>query len=526
MPIRGLDETRAVAKQGYFVKVPQGAFKRTRICIDGNWFVRKYGQLGNIHDILLYGNEQMVRKPLQKLIEFSKLNQVDLMWIWDGIDFDRPQVSIPATPEQMLAETFNEYRRHRFLKAGRFWRNLVGNLGVVRAVNKILWENKIVVVTAPYSATAQCAYFMNINACSYIFGKSDALLFEGVDKIILDLLNDKLEIDLVEVFHKDKFLDEYNMTPRLFSILGLVAGCELCPTVPNCAAVFSFMDILEIVQSQDLIEYIKNNNPTEVANAYTQQFLKAIALISYMPVMKVSSRVAPYTEDSAPANMEELVGAKLSPAFYEALFCNKMSPVLLHMLIRKRPEDAKHWPFLKAACSMLRSKKGKLSDSHSKPKEAPNNRARAFAATLIPSISPTEDLGLSIQLLILLSIRLGLLEAPFVPKLLCLCSQPFTKDELEIEFPTLRYFAELSQLQDVLMMVRQASELTSGDSLPNLFNEEMTMFSSAYYSTVGREGEPGRINSSFLCALREFLETNRELSPMVSNIIDELNAAN
>lgn len=522
MPIRGLDETRKQAKQNFLLKIPQGAFKKMRICIDGNWFLRKYANIADIHRAFLFGMEEMIGQSLLKLIRFKEANEIDLMWVWDGIDFERPQATNQISLEASVEQGFREYAQKNYSKAGKFWRNLVVKKSEIETTNRILEENGVSVVTAPYSATAQCAYFMSAGACSYIFGKSDVLLFEGVDKVILDIFDEEGKATYLDVFHKNRFLEFFSLSPKLFSILGLLLGCDFCPTIPKCANDFSFDKVFMLIQgSEDLVKAIKNSCEEDVAKKYIEQLFKGLALITYLPVMKTSGSVQPYSEDHVPKNLDKLIGARLAPGFYEAMFLNKISYTLLNFLGKEKSSevDPKVMKMAETMISKMKKERGqgKIAEDHSS-----KSAESLFVSSLCPSISVTGDLDSSTEFLLMLSIHLNQLESPFVPKLLCLLDQPSVKDELKIKPQTLRYYIGLSQLFNTFRELREMAELLGGRNLGGLFSRQPVLFSSSFHETFGESGISGKNNLRFLTQVQEFLKANQKFSPIVANIIEEI----
>lgn len=519
MPIRGLEEVRKHPGQNFFLKVPQKAFKKMRICIDGNWFLKKYVDVSSICEGLMGGMDRVVREPLSKLLEFKRENEVDLIWVWDGMCFGRPQ---GASNEGLLGEGLKEYKKQNYRKAGKLWRSLVMQKSEMDVVNKMLEENGVVVVSAPYSATAQCAYFMSAEACSYVFGKSDVLLFEGVDRIILDMSDGSGKPHL-DVFHKSRFLEFFGLTPKTFCVLGLLLGCDFCPTVPKCAIDFSFSAVFKMAKgSEDLLKMIKGTCDEGTGKKYTEQFLRGLMLVMYHPVMKTSGSVQPYSEEHVPRNLEKIFGAKLAPGFYENLFMNRVSCDVLQIMGRIKGID-KESRMTKLVESVL----ARMKDEAKKDGKGLRDGAGLqglFMNIVCPGMVLPKGADPSVGVVLLTSIQLGELEAPFCQKILCLHGQAAGKEHLEICDETLKYYESVSRMFNYVKEMKEVYETTVGRDLPGLFSQPPMLFSSCFHEAFGFSGEAGESNRGFLRNVLELLVANRRLYPAIPGIIEEIEA--
>lgn len=521
MPIRGLEEVRKHPGQNFFLKVPQKAFKKMRICIDGGWFLRKYVDVSSICKGFLFGIEEIVKAPLSKLLEFRDENEIDLIWVWDGIDLNRSQGTSYADSDTLLSEGLKEYKQKNYRKAGKFWRNFIMQKSEMDIVNRILEEKGVVVITAPYSATAQCAYLMSAEACSYAFGKSDVLLFDGVDKIILDM-SDGSGKPCLDVFHKSRFLEFFNLNSRTFSALGLLLGCDFCPTMPKCATDFSFNSVFSLIKgSEDLLKMIKNTCDEGTGKKYTEQFLRGLALVTYTPVMKISGHVQPYSEEHLPRNLEKLVGGKLASGFYESLFENRISGDVLEIMgkIKGIDKDSQLIKMIESVLSRVRSDIRKEKDLKDE-----RNTERPFMAIIYPDMVLTRDIDPSVGVLLLMSIGLKGLEEPYVPKILCFNSQACINEKLDIDEKTLKYYVRIVRLFNYIKEVKEVYEVMRNKRLDGLFCQAPTLFSTSFHETFGFSENCGENNHKFLVNVRDFLKANEKLFPIIPEILEEIEA--
>lgn len=506
MPIRGLDETRKQTAQIFLQRIPPAAFKKTRICIDGGWFLRKYLNAADVHRAFLHGMETAVAQPLQRLTAFRDANEVDLLWVWDGIDFERPQGASQLAPEASVDQGFREHSLNNHVKAGRLWRSVVARKSEMDAANRILAESGISVVTAPYSATAQCAYFMSAGVCSYIFGKSDVLLFEGVDKVILDMFVEDGRATYLEVFHKNRFLEFFGLNSRQFTVLGLMLGCDFCPTVPQCANDFSFEKVFGLVKGvEEVVKMIRGGCEEEVAKRYIEQLFKGLVLVNHLPVMKISGAVLPYCEDHVPRNLDKLVGARLAPGFYEALFLNRISYTQLHAQQSGETRLEKI-----AEAVLLKTRKGQ-----GRSVEDQAAAESLFAGAVCPGIVLTDDLDVSAEMLLMMSVGLNEMEAPFVPKILCLLGKQSEGAEMDLQ--TLRFYVRVAQMFSTMRETREMSELLGRKGIERLFCMAPVLFCASV-----QEWAADKKNARMLGRVERFLRANEKLGPVVGKMAEEV----
>jgi len=306
-------------------------------------------------------------------------------------------------------------------------------------------------------------------------------------------------------------------------MLGLMLGCDFCPTIPKCANDFSFDKIFMIIQSsEDLMKIIKNSSEEEVAKKYMEQFLKGLALITYLPVMKISGNVLPYSEDNAPKNLDKLVGSRLAPGFYEAIFLNKISHNLSHFLWKEKHIGFDSNITKMIETTILKIKKDKGQNNKMIGENSKQSIEVSFINRICPGIIMDKDIDPSIGVLLMLSIHLNQLEYPFIPKLLCLFNQSSISEELKIDIQTLRYYIHLSQLFNSIKELKELIEVMENKDLSKMFEKQPVLFSSSFHESFGETGICGKNNIKFLSQVKEFLKINQGFNPIITDIIEEI----
>ncbi|ELA42309.1 uncharacterized protein VICG_00709 [Vittaforma corneae ATCC 50505] len=128
-------------------KLPISTLENAILAIDGFWYIKKYLSISNEEQFL--NVSLTIDMLLKNVIELNRKTSV--LWIWDGIEFRQP-VSIDLgsfcrdTSDKIIFSRFNK----RFYDQELY----------VSVVTEKLRKHGISVMRAPYSAAAQCAYFM------------------------------------------------------------------------------------------------------------------------------------------------------------------------------------------------------------------------------------------------------------------------------------------------------------------------------------------------------------------------------
>ncbi|KAM0671565.1 hypothetical protein CWI42_020520 [Ordospora colligata] len=522
MSIRGLDDMKMYPKQNFLMKIPHKAFEKMRICMDGNWFLRKYTGTMKIHEGFVMGMDEIVLECLAPLFEFKKEYDIDIIWVWDGIRLQKPQIVEQSGSDTQMQHAFDLYRQGEYKRAGRAWGGLAEMGYNTDMINKVLGENGVFPVTAPYSATAQCAYFISIGACSYAFGKSDILLFEEVEKVILDMFGTSTTEGCFNVLYKSKFVEFFGLGLKQFLITGLLLGCDFCSTLPSYAEDFSVAKVVDAVkESDDPMQMIRKLCEDSVCKKYTEHFLQGVATVTYHPVMKITGEVQPYNQDNVPKGLEKIFGTRLAPRVYEAMFMNEVSgdaPQILGM----KNEDADLISMTEEIMARMESMK----------------QSKGFADIICPKMVICNGLSEYSALLLLEMIILGRMRSPYVPKILCLydgqmygggCSSQkmeISRSELlsclRIDYEMLKYYAELLKVFSLLKSMKEMGEKMYGMKAQKQSLKKPILLNALFHGSFEFNGEMGKSNFEFLRRVKVFLEANRGVDEKVSEALVEV----
>ena len=189
---------------------------------------------------------------------------------------------------------------------------------IYRYVQKLLFENNVDFLVAPYSASAQLAQMEISNFADAVFGSSEVLMFE-VEKVILDL--DFTTKEFTGVFRRTCI---ENLTPgssTLFLDACLLAGSSFLPTLPQLdAEIGSPSKTPKIKAAAELLKRssltgdqicIQNQDDLAAqALKYSDSFRKAFMSVKHHVVMS-NNKIEPLRKDSIPNDVHSFVGQRL-----------------------------------------------------------------------------------------------------------------------------------------------------------------------------------------------------------------------
>lgn len=358
MPIRGLDQG-ILSKS--LQKLPLKVLQDEIVAVDGFWYLKKYAQLANVaaHGCM----EEAIERALKPLLA---LKDVQILWVWEGLDYAKAR----RTREGELARGDKAGRAATELKVSlseRAYRGTIadalangGTLGYggragidqeiyVAPTTRILQKYGVSVVRAPYSAMAQCVYFLRENCVSYIFTMVDALLFVGGTKIVVDFGFDEEHIETVDRVRLFAALD-FNLPG--FQSYAFLSGCDFCPTVPCYANDFVFSSVVELAREKNLEEklyqyYLKaGGDPAQYAHSdeaeYIQHYYSSFVCIEYHPVMSLRGTIECLNTSDIPVDLERIFGTQLHDLLYQQLFLGNITPRLLNKIAYNKEYVKEH----------------------------------------------------------------------------------------------------------------------------------------------------------------------------------------
>jgi hypothetical protein len=548
MPIRGLEAFKKQSNQTVYSKVSANILHEGILCIDGNWFLKKYTQMVNVHEIFMYDRKERYLDPVLKLVKMAKDCEFEILWVWDGMTYKKPTPVIDT--DKCVTEGYKAYIQGDYSGSNRNWKGFIDTATIVADVNELLKGFNVPTMTAPFSATSQMAYFLENNIVGYVFGKSDLLLYEAVEKIISEIFLDRQIVDKqnlfqVEILNKKSICERLEIDLCDFRPLALALGCEICPTLPEYANDFIFENIVTIVKTEGVESYLNKYNTADESsvednnkkeNDYANIFFTAYVICDCQPVMKEDGRVAPLREDCVPENFEVLFGRRLPNILYERMFLNLISSEILNTLAFETfPDtDADFINLANIAYALIKQKigldvsfdGGLVLEKNIKLCDTPNKIE--FLNIIAPNIQMDPDLSIVLQILISKNVKYHMLKNPICSKILSYLAKPgLTKQDNEIKFTedTLRFHLKTIRLRNLLKQCKEAYELVTLTEITLPFRDRYNLFAPGYYEKNKMNSTDPMVKSceNFLNKICSFLRTNFGDSKSIETITNEIN---
>ena len=316
MPIRG------VQYYSTQTELPISILDNTILAIDGFWYLRKYLYISTGEHFNNYSTP--LKECLDPIIKMRK--KVSIIWIWDGLEFRQ---AAPFNLDRVVAT--NCAKINNF---GTFNKSLFDQELFVDIATSFLREHEVTVIRAPYSAAAQCSYYLRESCINYTFGKTDAILFEDCNKLITEFDFVK---STVQVFDRKAFFKSNNLNIESFRRLAFVSGCEYCPTHPYHAESFNFQELVEMVNNNTCLSSLDALNfTTEEITKFKTEYPQAFFIVEFNPVMYLDGIVRPLSTSPCPEDLDRIFGKRQSDFIYQQIFTCSIGIKILSIMMFQR----------------------------------------------------------------------------------------------------------------------------------------------------------------------------------------------
>lgn len=319
-------------------KLPMGVLENTTIAIDGFWYFKKY--LAICTEEQFADHLSILSQCLAPLIEVSR--SASVIWIWDGLEYKQP---VPFDFKKFIENVFTKIINRKFGKIF-FDQELF-----VECATRILRDNGISVIRAPYLASAQCVYLLKKNCVTYVFSKNDALLYNDCHKLILDF---DFPNSRVEIINRADMLKNNHFGLEAFRRIAFLSGCEICSTIPILASNFDLLSIIEIVKNNNMKELLGGFRK-DIEAKYLDEYYRSFIVVDFHPVMHLDGSVRCMSDVEAPADLDKIFGKKLSDDLYQDIFTCSLGIKALSNSMFQRPKEEYKTKILNVFESVLSS---------------------------------------------------------------------------------------------------------------------------------------------------------------------------
>lgn len=508
MPIRGLDSIKKSTTYTWLIKAQAQVLKDSIVAIDGFWFLRKYVSLGNVQDLFINRCDERFLAPVLKLIKMANKYKFQILWVWDGLDFNKPSYNSKSDDYVILKTGYDFLQKEDMKNVNYVWKQLMDYEEIIIQINKILEQFSHAAVRAPYSSTAQIAYYLQKDICGYAFCKTDTLIFDGVEKIITDLHMENIDQFLISVFNKKDFIKSYDLSYSNFKNLAFALGCEFCPTIPEYADNFIMENIITIVKTGDFELYLEEQSQNkENFDKYLDLFYTAFVLIDFHPIMREDGKIGFYKETSdVPLDFQKYFGKRLPDMLYESFFICKISKGILECISKNKKKEGLREISYKLLKTILPL--GKNVEEFSGDLES----------ILTKKIKLVDNVSKDVQILIYQLVSEKILNKPYVEKLITLVNLNenlvMSNNEVDLKFnyDVLEFVYSSNKVLKYLKEVVECYELVTKKKSTLVIDVDIFIFSTLYYEKYKNHKEDVGIKhiNEFLAKLNNFICINKE----------------
>ncbi|KAJ9639024.1 hypothetical protein H2204_003932 [Knufia peltigerae] len=270
-----------------------------------------------------------LKKAIEDDISLLRQHGVTLVFIFDGLDYVNKSApdSLSGESRRAQEEAWHEYLSGNSKGTVSHFCKAKYPIDVMtRMLQKILVENKIEFMVAPYSATAQgvnidmyqLAYLLKLDDqyIDAVMGNTECFLF-GIDRVVTDINLNKSALTLIS---KATCEDLLKVTGDMLRDAQLLLGTSFTPTFPILEAMTGtkstgIVDAITLLNGagKSVIQLCNfhRDHPQVQALSYADRYKKAIMTIRHHVIMEKNGVVAPQNFDEAPGDVHEFVGQRL-----------------------------------------------------------------------------------------------------------------------------------------------------------------------------------------------------------------------
>ncbi|CAI7675586.1 unnamed protein product [Penicillium manginii] len=337
MPIRSFDEWAIGRTQS----LPLSALKGAVVGIDASHFIEQHLINVSTREALLGalgGFPFALRSNIEKELQTFKNLGVGCVFVFNGLEFgkkDHLAATQPASRSYDQAwELYDQQQADRVVDA-------FSNAGtpppetLYRFLQRILKQNGVSFMVAPYSAAAQLSYLASganpiVDA---VYGPSEALLFD-LEKLVVRIETEPAQFTWITKQNAQEELGR--LTNEQFLDFCLLLGSPFlraCPLFESPAfpgKIPSVRDALPMFNATGrsaltlCAQYEEDRRMQELQ--YTDRYKRAYMIVKHHVYMDVDGRVGPMDQETTSSDMHELIGQRLPEELYFYLSKGMLGP--------------------------------------------------------------------------------------------------------------------------------------------------------------------------------------------------------
>lgn len=328
MPVRALDEW-AIGRTQF---LPLSALKGAVIGIDASHYINHHLHHHTTREPLLIalgGFPFALKSNIERELQTFKNLGIGCVFVFNGLDFGKrePRPHVRAESIRAFEQAWELYDQQQadqvvdaFSSAGTPEPEFL-----YRFLQRILYENGVEFLVAPYSAAAQLSYLANCpsQVVDAVFGPSEILLYD-IDKIIT-----KIDMEQSQFYWVTKQACQEELgrlSNDQFIDFCLLLGSQYLRTFPpfeNPAFPGKTINIRDALgmfnvagrSAINLIAQFEEDRRVQELQ-YMDRYKRAFMSVKHHVFMDVDGKVAPMNPDHTPSDVHELIGQRLPEELY------------------------------------------------------------------------------------------------------------------------------------------------------------------------------------------------------------------
>ncbi|KAJ5098491.1 hypothetical protein N7532_005492 [Penicillium argentinense] len=327
MPIRPFDEWAVGRTQS----LPLSALKNAVVGIDASHYINQHLTNVTTREALLGalgGFPFALRHNIEKELQTLKNLGVGCIFVFNGLDFGKKDNrTAPQSATRSFEQAWELYDKQQADQVVDAFSN-AGTPSpetLYKFLQRILNQNGVSFMVAPYSAAAQLSYLASGSnpVVDAVYGPSEALLF-NLEKLVTSIETEPAQFTWIAKQNAQEELGR--LTNEQFLDFCLLLGSPFlrsCPLFENPAFPGknpTVRDALPMFNSAGrnglaLCAHFEDDRRMQELQ-YTDQYKRAYLVVKHHVYMDADGRVGPMDQDHTSSDMHELIGQRLPEELY------------------------------------------------------------------------------------------------------------------------------------------------------------------------------------------------------------------
>ncbi|KAI9678574.1 MAG: hypothetical protein M1817_005631 [Caeruleum heppii] len=323
---------------------PLGALKDAVVGIEAAYFLHRLLDTPPTKEPLLSalgGFPFALASRIEEYLDDLQSAGITPFFVFDGMSFGKkgPSSADDSETVRRISQAWELYDRHQAIEAVATF----GDSGAVkpeslyRYLQRILHSHKTDFMVAPYSASAQLAYFekCQIRFVDAVMGSSELLLFD-IDKVITSIEPQHAHFNWIS---KQSCQDDLGkISGDMFTDAALLCGTSFLPTFPLLQRKpFIIRDTVSMMlavgpSATSVCTHYQDDPQVQQVN-YLDKYWRAKMAIKHHVVLAENGRVEPLDAQQAPSDVHEFIGQRLPEELYFYLSKGLVAPRVLDWLV-------------------------------------------------------------------------------------------------------------------------------------------------------------------------------------------------